>query len=573
MIQSIKVEPSPSKLTLIPLGGQSELGQICWVFSYQGSYLLVDAGASYPVTELPGVDLLLPNLSFLEANQDQIAGLVLTNAHEEHIGAASFLMKHLSIPRVLGPKFATTFLQHTLAQQGQSLGETKIEGIELRQFYQVGPFALEWIQVNDAIADASALHVLTKEGSILYTSSFKFDQTPVDDRLIDMARLSELGDNGLLALISDSSGVESDGYTPSEKVVLPALKQHIKQAKGRVVVVVPGSNTHRLQLLFELAQTLGRKIILLGDTLIQTAIVAVMTGSLSYDRKVEASIDKIGFLKDHEILVVATGHEGDPFDMLFDLAHNKNKELSLRAGDTVIYSAEVVPGRSRLMANILDAFLANGIYAIEGKGVHVSKHASREELKLMLSIARPKFFIPAMGEGRHVTSHAKLAKDWGQDQDTILTLQNGQILEISSDYAFSQAKVEAASVFYNRGLKEKVTTYSVNERRALSQEGVITIGCLVNDSGKLLDHITIEGTGSGFLRSQDWLNLKSELLEMIENIVREHENPTLAKENSEAYISGLRAAIRELVNKSIRSKLQAKPVIQVVIHKTTSPAV
>ncbi|HEY9870587.1 MAG TPA: ribonuclease J, partial [Candidatus Obscuribacterales bacterium] len=274
------------RLSLAPLGGQSELGQVLWVVSYGGELLLLDAGAAYPGEDLPGVDLLLPNTNFLEANQERITALLLTNGHEEHSGAVGYLLNHLKIPRIMAPRFVSSLVAQNL--MGRS-SETIIDTIEMRHPYQIGSFELEWVQVNDAIADACALRLSSPEGTVIYTSSFKLDQTPVDNRQLDVARLAQLGDAGVLLLISDSAGVESPGYTPSEKAVSAPLEKHIAEAPGRVIVVLPGTNTHRLQILFDLASKWQRKVVLHGETLIKTAVVAVITGNLVYDRKIEAS--------------------------------------------------------------------------------------------------------------------------------------------------------------------------------------------------------------------------------------------------------------------------------------------
>jgi len=548
------------RLSVIPLGGQSELGQVLWVISYGGELLLVDAGAAYPGDDLPGVDLLLPNTNFLESNQERITALLLTNGHEEHSGAVTYLLNHLKIPRIMGPRFVSTLISQNLTNRGF---DTAIDTIETRHPYQIGPFGVEWIQVNDAIADACALKIDTPEGRIIYTSSFKLDQTPVDNRLLDVARLAQTGDQGVLLLISDSAGVENHGYTPSERAVVAGLDKHIALARGRVIVVIPGTNTHRLQILFDLARKLNRKVVLVGETLIQTAVVAAITGNLVYDRKIEASLDGLSALPDQEVLVVATGIEGDPMNLVQELAYAQHGELSVKAGDTVIYSAEILPGSSRLMANILDAFLSAGVKAVNGPrdGVHVSKHASREELRLMLSLARPRYFVPALGEGRHIMHHAQLAIDWGLPADAVFPLKNGEILEIGNGIASLIGSLESQAVLYNRDQGERVTTFSVNERKSLSLEGVVTIGCALDARGNLVSGPVIEAGASGFLQSAEWVSARQELIEAISECI------SISKQSGKEDVSALRASVRELAAKFLRSRLQAKPMIQVVIHE------
>lgn len=552
------------RVSLIPLGGQSEIGQVLWALSYAGEILLIDAGASYPGTDLPGVDLLLPNTNFLCANQERITALILTNGHEEHCGAVAYLLGHLKIPRILAPRFVSALVsQNLLAHRSDLLDETVIDTIETRHPYQIGSFAVEWIQVNDAIADACALKINTAEGVIIYTSSFKLDQTPVDNRQMDVASLARSGDAGVLALISDSAGSEHRGYTPSEKVVYAGFERHIKSATSRVIVDMDGTNTHRLQMLFDLALRVNRKVILFGETLIQTAVAAVITGNLAYDRSIESTLEGIEELPDENVLIVATGSDGDALELLFELAYNKNKDLRLKKDDTVIFSAELYPGRSRKLAMILDQFLSSGIKAVWGTrdGVDVSNHASQEELKLMLSITRPRFFVPFLGEGRHIMHHAQLAREFGLPEESIFSLRNGEILEIGNGSAALAGSVEAQAVLYNRDQGESVTNFSVNERRALSTEGVLTIGCVIDSDWQFVQSPTLSGVALGFTHSADWETVQQELVLSIADIIAKQ------KETESADLNSLKSAVRDIAAKTIRSRLSSKPIIQVVIHE------
>lgn len=554
------IELKYDRLCLVPIGGQSEIGRCLWVLSHGGELLLVDAGACYPGTDLPGVDLLLPNTSFLEANKERISALVLTNGNEEHCGAVAYLLEHLKVPRIMAPRFVAALLsQRLMESENSNYSATTVDTIETREVYQIGSFQVEWIQVNDAIADACALRIGTPEGNIIYTSSFKLDQTPIDGRKMDIARLAETGDQGVIVLMSDSAGVENPAYTPSEKAVAKGYNRHIGKAEERVIVVLPGTNTPRLQLLFDLAKNFNRRIILFGETLIQTAVAAAITGNLAYERSIEATLSDLATLKDSEVLIVATGDDGDAMSLLTELAYNQNKDLSLKKGDTVIFSSEIYPGESRKMAMILDQFLSTGIHAaISTKdGVHVSNHAGREELKLMLSLAKPRYFLPMLGEGRHIMHHAQLALEFGVPSDNIFPLKNGEILEIYKGSAEVIGSVEAQAVFFNRGQAESVTAFSVNERRSLSMEGMLNVVLLLNENRELLQEPVLDGVALGFLHSDEWGVLKAELLEKIVGWLKE------APEDS----GSVRNYIRDLVSKAVRSRLGAKPVVQVVVHE------
>lgn len=556
-------------LALIPLGGQNELGQLLWILSFGGDLILIDAGAAYPSEDLPGVDLLFPNTNFLEANQDRILALLLTNGHEEHCGAVNYLLRHLDIPKVMAPRFVSQLLSQsnlsspTKTAEQQMLAKV-LDTIELRKPYQIGPFEVEWMNVNNAIADACALRIGTPEGAVIYTSSFKLDQTPVDKRFLDINGLAGSGDKGVLVLISDSAGVENKGYTPSEISVKSELIETIENATGRVIVVFPGTNTHRLQILFDVALQTGRKVVLAGESLVATALSAVVTGNLIYDRQIEASVEELSELPDAGILILATGIDEEPLQVLDQLAYGKNPDVKFKEGDVLIYSANIVPGKLRHMANILDQLLALGVKAIHGGKLHVSKHASREELKLMLSITRPRYFIPAIGEGRHVMHHAQLAIEWGMDQDNVFPISDGDILVVKNGVASQIGTIESQAVLYNREQGERVTTFSVQERRALSMEGVVTVSLAVNGEGKVVSGPSITAGASGFVKSKEWDDTCGDLRALILSIVDKFvANP---REGNGLQLGALKTALRETVMKTLRSKMQSKPTVQVVVH-------
>jgi ribonuclease J len=560
------VELKYDRLCLIPLGGQSEVGQVLWALSYAGEILLVDAGACYPGTSLPGVDLLLPNTAFLEANQERISALVLSNGAEEHCGAVPYLLEHLKIPRIMAPRFVAALLsQQLMGRADKKLAETTIDIIETRHNYQIGAFQVEWLQVNDAIADACGLKIVTPEGTIIYTSSFKVDQTPIDGRQMDIARLAATGDQGVLLLLSDSAGVESNAYTPSEKEVSRGFEKKISSAPGRVIVLLSGTATLRLQVLFDLARQFDRKVLLFGETLIQTAVAAAITGNLTYDPLIEAHLEDLSAINDHDLIVLATGEDGDAMLLLNDLADGHNKDLVLKRDDTVIFSSEIYPGESRKIARILDQFLSLGVRAFIGvkDGVHVSSHAGKEELKLVLALCKPRYFVPVIGEGRHIMHHAKIARDFGMSADSVFALSNGEILEISNGIACVIGSVEAQAVFYNSGQEESVTAFSVTERRALSTEGVLNVGLVLSNEWELMQPPSFEGAALGFAQNPDWRSLQLELADSIQECINKYKSAN----QDERDLNALKASIRDHVSKSLRSRLGSKPAIQICAHE------
>jgi ribonuclease J len=367
-------------------------------------------------------------------------------------------------------------------------------------------------------------------------------------------------------LISNSAGVESRGYTPSEKAVTAAFERQIAGAEGRTIVVMNGTNTHRLQILFDLAKRTDRKVVLYGETLVQTAVAAVVTGNLMYDRSIEATMDELPKLPDHQVLMVATGNDGDAVLLMKQLAFNRREDFALSKGDTVIFSDHIYPGQSRVMSVIMDQLLSMGVTTFIGikDGVHVANHAAQEELKLMLSMTKPRFFVPAIGEGRHIVSHAQLAQECGLVPENIFTMRNGTVLELSKGTATIAGTVESEAVLFNRNQAESVTRFSVNERRSLSTEGVITIACVVDSQWNLLQPPVMEGAALGFVRSPEWELVRVDLVQAIADAITRLRDQ---RQTEGVDINALRAAVREVCTKTIRSKLQSKPTIHVVVHE------
>lgn len=556
-------------LTVIPLGGQSELGQVLWLVNYQGRTLIVDAGAAYPNRELPGVDLFLPNTSFLEANHKNIEALLLTNGNEEYLGAVPYLLKHVPIPKIMAPRFVNYLLDQTKTDlpSEHPIHKVPIETIDTKKTYKLGPFEIEWIDVNDAVSQSCGLRISTKSGQIVYLATFKLDQTPVDRKLTDISRLAQLGESGVDLLISSSAGVERGGYSESELGLYTKLSARIKEAKGRVCILMSGKNTNRLQLLIDIARQYKRKVLLIGEPLIQSAVACAMTGNLIYQPDMEVTLEDLPNLKDEEILIIATGKEGNPMPALAEIAAARHKSIKVKSGDTIIYSSEVPPGRLRQMAMLLDQFLFLGVkvYWGEEQGVHVSRTANQEELKLIFSLLKPKYFVPAFGEGRHIIHHAKLAQEWGMFEDNIFPLQNGQILAIENDSASIIGRVESQAVLVNTEHGERITTFTVNERRAMSFEGLITISLIIDEKGKLMEAPKFSCSAASFRYSIQWKDACADATSKIVEALDKH----FADKASGSKIDeiALRNLVRDSALKILRGHLQTKPVLQIVIQQ------
>ncbi len=559
-------------LSIVPLGGQSELGQVLWLVSYQGEILIVDAGAAYPTRESPGVDLLLPNTTFLEANQDRIKALLLTSGNEEYFGAVPYLVKHVTIPKIMASKFVCCLLEQTKQDLSSDhpLQDIPVENIEVHKSYKIGPFLAEWIRVNDSVAQVCALRISAGPNEIVYMTSFKLDQTPLDRQMADLGRLAQLGEQGITLLIGSSAGIEKPGYSESESTLRNRLQLRVSGAEGRVIVLMSGTNTYRLQILIDIAKTTNRKILLLGDSLIRSTVASAMIGNLVYEPDLEISLDDLNKVDDERVLVIATGKEGNPMSALVELADGTYKGLSTKSGDTIIYSSEIQPGRLRQMAMILDQFLLADIKIFWGEeqGVHVSRTASQEELKLILSLSKPNYFVPAFGEGRHITHHAQLANECGIENDSIFALQNGQILTVDKGDAYILGRIEYQAVLVNREHGERITTFTVNERRAMSSEGLITISLVIDQLGKLVSGPQFDCSAASFRYSLQW---KDACVEMTKNITEALERRiSELSSNEELDDIAIRALVRDTAFKTLRSQLQTKPVLQIIIQRLVS---
>lgn len=556
-------------LYAIPLGGQNELGLVMWMFIHQGKILLVDAGASYPAQRLPGVDLLLPNTSFLEANEKNILAQIITNGHEEHLGALTYLSQHVEIPQILCPRFVAALIDQNIFDL-YGTGQTDrppVETIVPKKEYKIGPFSVQWIESNNSIADACALKISCQGGTVVYTSAFKLDQTPVDGQMLDIGSIARAGDDGVMLLISCSANVEEGGYCPSEKVVVSAMQKLCRQAQGRLIVVIPATNTHRLQVLFDVAASAGRKVFLTGDVLHKVAVSAAISGHLNYDRGLEGAAADLLELEDEKVLFIASSKEADPIDVLEAMARGEHEAITLKAGDTIVFSSDVVPGQARRMAHILDELLAKDIACHWGtrQNVHVSRYGAKEELKLMLSVCKPRYFAPAMGEARHITQHAALGEFFNLDEDHVFSLGNGQILELKNGMGRVVGQIEAEPVLFNRDQGERVTTASVKERQALSLEGVLTLALTVNGKGDMVSGPELDCGASGFLLNDQWPQIQEDILTVTGQTVERITKERLGDERDSGPY--LRSAIRESVVKVLRNRLSAKPTVQVLIHQ------
>ena len=431
------------KLRIIPLGGLGEIGKNITVFEYGDDMIAVDLGSIFPREDMPGVDLVIPDTTYLERNRDKIRGFIITHGHEDHIGASPYILKELPYP-VYGTRLTLALIENKLKEQ-RLAGKIELHVIEAGDTVKLGAFSVEFIKVNHSIAGACALAIHTPVGVVVHTGDFKVDYTPIDGAPIDLARFAELGKAGVLLLMADSTNVERAGYTMSERTVGETFMNLFSKANGRIIVAMFASNIHRIQLVVDAATKYGRKVCLIGRSMINVAKVAMQLGDLKIPEGNLVSPDDIDRYDGSKLTIVTTGSQGEPMSGLSRMAFAEHKKLVASSSDMIIISATPIPGNEKSVSRVINQLVrtgANVIYKSLAE-VHVSGHACREELKLIHALTKPKFFIPVHGEYRHLHYHAKLAFSMGMPQENVIIPEIGDVVELDGDTMVSAGVVPA----------------------------------------------------------------------------------------------------------------------------------
>jgi ribonuclease J len=464
------------KLQVIPLGGLGEFGMNCMALRYEDDIIVIDAGMMFPEEELLGVDVVIPDFSYLEENRAHVRALILTHGHEDHIGATPFLLAELDIP-VYGTEF-------TLALAGRRLEEhdlkdrVKLNVVRPGQTVEIGPFKVRFLHVTHSIVSALALAITTPVGVVIHTGDFKVDPTPTDNDMFDLHTFAECGKNGVLLLMSDSTNVDRAGYTESERAVRPRLEDILNRADRRVIVSCFSSSVHRLQQLVDLASEFGRKVCFLGRSMINVTEIAHSLGLLHVPDRILLRPQDLGSIARDKLMVIVSGTQGEPMSALSRVAVDDHKNLSVQPGDTVVLSSRIIPGNEKAiyrMINHLSRRGADVIYGSMNPPIHVSGHASAEELKLVLNLVRPKYFMPIHGEYRQLAKHAALAEHlkFAGLEETFL-LETGETLLLGSNGARKGPRVNVGRVCIDSGtLDEVVEDLVIRDRRHLSEDGFV----------------------------------------------------------------------------------------------------
>jgi len=546
-------------LSVIPLGGVEEIGMNMTVMEYGEDMIIIDAGLMFPTEDMLGVDFVIPDFTYVLENRDKVRAIFLTHGHEDHTGALPFLLKEIKVP-VYGTPLTIGLVREKLKEH--KLDEIELMTVNPRDIIQAGAFTLEPIRVTHSIVDGVAYGIRTPAGLVVHTGDFKLDPTPVDGKLMDFHKFSEYGENGTLLLLSDSTNAERGGFTFSEKEVRRAFEDIFADAKGRIIISTFASNIHRIQQVIDVAVMFRRKVILSGRSMVANAQIALDLGYLRIPEDTWLKIEDLKNLNDNEVVIVTTGSQGEPMSVLSRIATDEHKQIKIKENDIVILSAKVIPGNERAIGRIINYLFRRGANVIYEKvsEIHVSGHASKEELKLMLNLVKPKYFMPVHGEYRHKFYHARLADKIGIPKENIFNLENGDVLEVSEDEARKAGKVATGRIFVDGKGVGDVEDMVLRDRRRLAHDGIviviITIAKLTNSIVSGPDIIS-----RGFIfedASQEVMNDVKELVYM-----------TLSEMTPE-FISDkalVQAKIRSVLKKYLRNTMERQPMIMPLIFE------
>ena len=547
-----------AKVKIIPLGGVNEIGKNLTAIEYKNDIVIIDCGLRFPDEDMFGIDLVIPDITYLLKNKERVTGIFLTHGHEDHIGALPYVLKQLNVP-VYGTKLTLGILETKLKEHGL-LSTTELIRVKPRDVIRLNSVSVEFIKTNHSIADSVAIAIHTPLGVVLHTGDFKVDYTPIDGEPMDFARFAELGKKGVLVMMADSTNVERPGYTMSERVVGESLVKIFGKAKGRIIIATFASNIHRIQQIIEAGKIYGRKVAVSGRSMENNMQVAMELGYIDVDKETLISIDHINKYNDNEVVVITTGSQGEPMSALSRMASSDHRKLNIKQGDTVIISATPIPGNEKLVSKVINQLFKNGAEVIYESlaQIHVSGHAYQEELKLMQSLVKPKFFIPVHGEYRHLKKHGELAISVGLAEENLIIADVGDVIEVTRNSIKKNGSVPAGQVFVDGLGVGDVGNIVLRDRKHLSQDGILTVVVTLSKENKSI----VAGPdiiSRGFVYVRESEPLMEEARDMVKSILLECEEKRI---NDWAT---LKSRIRDELRSYLYEKTKRKPMILPII--------
>ena len=546
-------------IELIPLGGVGEFGMNCMAVRYGDEMIIVDAGMGFPEESVYGVDVCVPDFDFLDEYREHITAIVLTHGHEDHLGALPYILKKFNVP--VYASHYTVGLAESKLEEHNLLNDVLIHRVEPREVVNIGVFKVEFIRASHSLIDCFSLAITTPAGTIIHTGDYKVDETPVIGEPIDLRTLRRYGQEGVLALLSDSTNATVPGRTPSERAVIPAFEEIFDEAEGRIIVAAFASSIHRLQIVFDVAQQFDRKVCVLGRSMLKNVEIAERLGYLDVHENEMVSLNEARKMPDDEIVYLITGSQGEPRAVLAQLASQSYKGLSIEEGDTVVLSARIIPGNERAISRLIGDIYKRGGNIIDEKRrlIHVSGHASQEDIRIMTEAVRPKFVVPIHGEYRMLYRHKEFVKNHlGYADENVIMIENGDVLELSADRATVIEKRDVGRTFIDDSGFEEIGRETVRERRQMAYDGVLTPILTLNEATgelettpEIMSRGVVGADGSnGFIK-----NLQRIATEAVEKApATERRDLTLLKER-----------VRVELKRYIQKQTGARPVIVPVV--------
>ncbi len=532
-----------NKLKIIPLGGLHEIGKNMTVVEYRDDIIIIDCGMTFPEDEMLGIDVVIPDITYLVENKNKIRGLVLTHGHEDHIGAIPYVVKKLDMD-IYGTPLTIGLLENKYKEH--NLSKRRLNVVNAGDTVKLGKMEVEWIRVNHSIPDSTALAIKTPLGYVYHSGDFKIDMTPISGRPIDLARISEIGKNGVIAMIGESTNVLREGYTMSESKVGETFNRLFMQLIGnRIIIATFASNVHRVQQIINSAEKYGRKVALSGRSMVNVTVTAIRLGQLRVKKGTFVDIRDINNYDDSELVLITTGSQGEPMSALARIAYGEHRRIKLTQNDAVILSANPIPGNEMDVSRVINKLLESGAEVIYEtlSEIHVSGHACQEELKLVLNLVNPKYFIPAHGEVRHQMKHAEIAEQLGIDHENIFIMENGNCLEIGENGAGLVADVPSGNILVDGLGIGDVGNIVLRDRRHLSEDGLVIVVVSISGNGEIISGPDIISRGFVYVREsgdliedsknvvkkilegstkkqlRDWTTLKSEIREGLKSFI------------------------------------------------------
>ena len=549
----------PKPVKIIPLGGLGEIGKNITLYEYDGDMILVDCGMSFPDEEMPGIDIVIPDFAYVLENKDKIKGLFVTHGHEDHIGAIPYLLMNFNVP-IYATRLTIGLIEGKLKEH-KLLGDAKLHTVKAGEVIALGNFAVDFIHVNHSIPDAVGFAITTPAGTVIHTGDFKIDTTPIDDDVIDIGRFSEYGRHGVLALLADSTNAERPGYTSSERLVGGSFSNFFGKAEGhRIIVATFSSNIHRIQQIINEAVNCGRKVAVSGRSMTNVVAVAEELGYLNVPDNVMIDLADIKNYEPGKIVVITTGSQGEPLSALHRMAFSDHRQIEIIPGDMIIISATPIPGNEKLVSKVINELMKSGANVVYERmyDVHVSGHACQEELKLMMSIVKPKYFIPLHGEQKHLMKHASLAEQVGIPYENVLITVNGSVIELTKNSMKCEETVPAGRVLVDGLGVGDVGSIVLRDRKHLADDGIIVVAVTVDKySREVVSGPDVVSRGFVYVKESE--ELMTEINELVCDILER------------CYINNVRdwnttkMKIKEGVSKFLFTKTKRSPMILPII--------